>query len=129
MNWNIGQMNYGWILGLLAIICSVCNTTIHSLPYDEKKGALHGMTGEDRENQNSTLPEREILLQEILRVPRYDVSVIYLKIQNYQILCIVNLVSIYLFFLLEGSFDFSPRDAKRRQETSRELKQPQIKKN
>ena len=73
MNWNIGQMNYGWILGLLAIICSVCNTTIHSLPYDEKKGALHGTAGEDRKNQNSMLPEGEILLQKILRnrIPRY----------------------------------------------------------
>ena len=94
-------MNYGWILGLLAIICSVCNATIHSLPYDEKKGALHGTAGEDRKNQNETLPEGEILLQKILRnrIPRYDVSVIYLKIQDYQILCIVNLVLIYPFFV------------------------------
>ena len=98
-------MNYVRILVLLAIGGSFYNATIYSLFNDEKKGALHGMTGEDRENQNSTLPEREILLQEILRVPRYDVSVIYLKIQDYQILCIVNSVLIFPF-LLEGSFDF-----------------------
>ena len=81
MIWNIGQMNYGSILGLLAIVCSLCNITIHSLHYDKKKGALHATAGENRKSPNKTLPEGKNLLQKILRnrIPRYDVSVIYLK--------------------------------------------------
>ena len=67
MNWNIGQMNYGWILGLLAIVCSCYNATIHNLPYDAKKGIQsRGTAGENRKNQNETLPEGEILQKSLL---------------------------------------------------------------
>ena len=75
------QMNYYVrILVLLAIGGSFHNATVYSLFNDQKKGALHGTAGEDRTNQNSTLPKRKILLQEILRVPRYNVSVIYFQV-------------------------------------------------
>ena len=97
-------MNYGLyqILGIVAVVCSCYNASIHTIPIDAKKGIQSRVTAvEDRKNQNEKLPEGEILLQKILRnrIPRYDVSVIYLKIQDYQILCIVNLVLIYPFFV------------------------------
>ena len=100
---NIWQMKYASILVLLGVICSLCNITIYSLPHDEKNGALHATACEDRKSPTETVSKGKNLLQKILRnrnrLPRYDVSVIYLKI-----LCIssINLISssvfsIYLF--------------------------------
>ena len=87
MNWNIGQMNYVRILVLLAI-----GGSCYKLPFivylmTRKRERYTERRVKIEKNQNSMLPEGEILLQEILRnrVPRYDVSVIYLKTQDYQI--------------------------------------------
>ena len=62
-------MNYGLyqILGIVAVVCSCYNATIHTLPYDAKKGIQsRGTAGENRKNQNETLPEGEILQKSLL---------------------------------------------------------------
>ena len=87
------DMNNGMlhILGILAALFTCYHSSLHDTPYDAKKGIQsHGTESGNSESKNEAVP---------------DVSVIYLKIQNYQILCIVNLVLIFPF-LLEGSFDF-----------------------
>ena len=101
-------MNYGLcqILGIVAVVCSCYNASIHTIPIDAKKGIQSRQTeSENPKNQIEEVPENVLLQPILLRSPRYNVSVIYLKIQDYQILCIVNSVLIFPF-LLEGSFDF-----------------------
>ena len=95
-------MNYGLyqILGIVAVVCSCYNATIHTLPYDAKKGIQScGTESGNSKNETEAVPEDALLQKTLLRNPRYDVSVIYLKIQDYQILCIVNLVLIFPIFI------------------------------
>ena len=101
------DMNNGMlhILGILAALFSCYHSSLHDTPYDAKKEIQSCTESGNSENETEAVPEDVLLSKTLLRKPRYDVSVIYLKIQDYQILCIVNLVLIFPF-LLEGSFDF-----------------------
>ena len=102
------DMNNGMlhILGILAALFTCYHSSLHDTPYDAKKGIQsHGTESGNSESKIEAVPEDVLLSKTLLRKPRYDVSVIYLKIQDYQILCIVNSVLIFPF-LLEGSFDF-----------------------
>ena len=96
------DMNNGMlhILGILAALFTCYHSSLHDTPYDAKKGIQsHGTESGNSESKIEAVPEDVLLSKTLLRKPRYDVSVIYLKIQDYQILCIVNLVLIYSFFV------------------------------
>ena len=95
------DMNNGilHILGILAALFSCHHSSLHDTPYyANKEIQSRGTESGNPKNETEAVPEDEILQKSLLRNPRYDVSVIYLKIQDYQILCIVNLVLIYPFF-------------------------------
>ena len=96
------DMNNGilHILGILAALFSCHHSSLHDTPYyANKEIQSRGTESGNSKNETEAVPEDVLLQKTLLRNPRYDVSVIYLKIQDYQILCIVNLVLIYSFFV------------------------------
>ena len=75
-------MKYGlWqFLGVVAFICSGCNAFIHTIPIDTEKGKqTRRAESKNTENQTEKIPENVLLQSLLLRSPRYNVSVIYLK--------------------------------------------------